>query len=312
METSITSAVSAQVIIMAIYIAVGYIFTKTKMFSRTGTREMTSLLLYIVTPCVIVKSFQEGYSGDSLKKLAASFAVAVAVHVLMFLISKLLYLKSRDKDRAVVDRFSISYSNCGFMGIPLLEAALGAEGVFIGSSYLAVFNIFVWTQGYKMYASGREKTSVLKAVLNPGVIGVALAAVLMLTGIKLPKAVSTVVNGMSALNTPVAMVLLGIYLAETKLLEALKKPALYGVCVLRLIIMPFIVIAGLSLLGFDTEISYPTILSAACPCAAISAIFASQFGKNAGYASSVVAVSTLFSLFSLPFIAYMASMVFSI
>ena len=310
MDTGITSAVSSQVIIMAIYIAVGYILTKVKMFSHSGTREMTSLLLYIVTPCVIVKSFQEGYSSDSLQKLALAFLIAVAVHVLMFLLSKLLYLRSNDPDRAIVDRFSISYSNCGFMGIPLLEAALGAEGVFIGSAYLAVFNIFVWTQGYKMYASGEEKTSFAKVILNPGVVGVALAFILVFSGIRLPEIISTPVKGMAALNTPVAMLLLGIYLAETNLSYALKKTSLYIVCVLRLIVMPFIVIASLKLLGFDTTVSYPTILSAACPCAAICAIFASKFGKNAGYASSVVAVSTLFSLFTLPFIAYITSMVF--
>ncbi|MBQ4527818.1 MAG: AEC family transporter [Clostridia bacterium] len=311
MDTNITSAVSSQVIIMAIFIAVGYLFTKIKMFSHDGTREMTNLLLYIVTPCVIIKSFQQGYNPDSLKKLGVAFIVAIAVHVVMFVSSKFIYIKSKDKNRSIVDRFCISYSNCGFMGIPLLEAALGAEGVFVGSAYLAVFNVFVWTQGYKMFTAGTEKTSILKVILNPGVIGVTLSAILVFSGIKLPKVATTAIEGMSALNTPVAMVLLGIYLAETKILDALKNVNLYIVCILRLLVMPIAVVIALKALNIDISVSYATILSAACPCATISAIFAARFNKNSGYASSVVAVSTLFSLASLPFIAYITSAVFA-
>ena len=309
MQSGITSAVSNQVILMAIYIAVGFIFTKIKMFSQSTSKQMTDLLLYIVTPCVIIKAFQDGYDAESASKLAVAFVLAIFFHVLMILISKLLYIKAKDKDKAIVDRFSISFSNCGFMGIPLLEAALGPEGVFAGSAYLAVFNVFVWTQGYKMYNAGRGKISYLKVLLNPGVIGVALSAILVFSGIKLPGIATTAINGMSALNTPVAMVLLGIYLAETNLKVALSTPSLYGVCFLRLIAMPMVIIGVMFFLKVDNMVAFATILSGACPCATITAIFAAQHGKNSGYASSVVAVSTLMSLFTLPFAAFVASSV---
>ncbi len=309
MQSGITSAVSNQVMLMAIYIAVGFVFTKLKMFSQKSSKQMTDLLLYIVTPCVIVKAFQDGYEADSASKLAVAFLLAIGFHVMMVLLTKLIYIKSKNKDRAVVDRFSISFSNCGFMGIPLLEAALGPEGVFAGSAYLAVFNVFVWTQGYKMFNSGNGKISYVKVFLNPGVIGVTLSAILVFSGIRLPSIATTAINGMSALNTPVAMVLLGIYLAETNLKVALSSLSLYGVCILRLIAMPLVIIGVMWLLKVEYMVAFATILSGACPCATISAIFAAQFGKNSGYASSVVAVSTVLSLVTLPFVAYVASTV---
>lgn len=307
MNNSITSAVMTQVMVMAIFIAVGFTLTKFKVLSHSGTKQMTDLLLYIVTPCVIVMAFQDGYGSNSLSDLASAFIVSIAFHLLYILLTWLLYIKSNDPDRAVIDRFCITYSNCGFMGIPLLEAALGSEGVFVGSAYLATFNVFVWTFGYGMFNKGKNNFSYAKAICNPGVIGITAALLLMIFNIKLKGAVLSAVDGMAALNTPVAMVLLGVYLGESKIFATLKRISVYIISALRLIIFPIISVLLLKLFNVNSEIAMAIAISASCPCAAISAIFASQFNKDSGYASSVVAVSTIFSLISLPFIVYFAT-----
>lgn len=307
----ITSAVSTQVLVMAIFMAVGFVLTKTKVLTRSGTKQMTDLLLYIVTPCVIVMAFQDGYNTDSITGLAVAFGVSIALHIFYIFATWLLYRCSTNPDRVVVDRFCIIFSNCGFMGIPLLEAALGPNGVFIGSAYLATFNVVVWTAGYSMFNKGNNNFSYAKALLNPGVIGITVALILMLSDITLKGAALSAVDGMAALNTPVAMVLLGVYLGESKIFTCLKSLSVYAVLVLRLIALPIVSIFILKVLNVDSQIALAITLSASCPCAAISAIFASQFGKDSGYASSVVALSTLVSLATLPFVAYVASMIFS-
>ena len=55
-------------------------------------------------------------------------------------------MKKEGKDTAI-ERFSSVYSNCGFMGIPLVNAMFGSEGVFYLTAFITVFNILAWTHG---------------------------------------------------------------------------------------------------------------------------------------------------------------------
>lgn len=307
--SEIAVSVLNQVIIMALYIAVGFVLTKCGKVSGQGTRQMSFLLVNIVTPCVIVMAFQNGYDVSKLGQMLVAFAVSIGFHIVAIPLMHIAFAGAKDKKRSVVSKFCAVYSNCGFMGIPLLQAALGDTGVFIGSAYLAVFNVFVWTHGYSSFNKGNGDFSYTKAVLNPGVVGVALAAVIVLCNIKLPPVIYSAVNGMSALNTPVAMILLGIYLGESKLLETLKRADTYIVCVLRLVLLPLITVLIMAALSIDTEVAVTIALSASCPCAAISAIFAAQFDKDSAYASAVVALSTLLSLVTLPIVSHLSTMI---
>ncbi|MCD7957486.1 MAG: AEC family transporter [Lachnospiraceae bacterium] len=51
------------------------------------------------------------------------------------------------EDNCAVERFAVIYSNCGFIGIPLVQSILGSEGVLYLTAYMTVFNIFSWTHG---------------------------------------------------------------------------------------------------------------------------------------------------------------------
>ncbi len=308
LNTEITSAVSQQVIIMAIYIAFGAIFTKYKKLSNEGTKQMSFLLLHVVTPCVIISSFQ-GRNMDDMKELLTAFVLSTLIHIIAILVSYPFFLNKKKNKNWVIDRFCSPYSNCGFMGIPLLSAALGAKGVFIGSAYLVVFNIFTWTQGLGMFLGSNGKLSFKKVLLSPGIIGITISGIIMALNLNLGTTVTSVINGLAGLNTPVAMILLGIYLGESEFVKVLKIFNMYVVCFLRLIFIPLIIVALMYVLKLEQTLSFALVLSSSCPCAAISAIFASEYGKDSGYASSVVSISTILSLVTLPFMAYVASLV---
>jgi len=308
LNLNISSAVSAQVIIMAIYITLGFILTKIKFLTQSGTKQMSNLLINIVTPCVIISAFQDGFTSEALPDFVTAVILSIVFHVVSIAIVSLMYIKSKEENK-VVNKFMCTYSNCGFMGIPLLSAALGSRGVFIGSAYLAVFNVFVWTQGYSSFSRGSQKMSINKIVFNPGTTGIAISLFILLTGIQLPTSISSVVEGLASLNTPIAMILLGIYLGESNILLSLKTFSMYVICIARLIILPACAIIAFKLLNINPYISLTVVLSASCPCAAIAPILASQFGEKSGYASSVVALSTLLSMLTLPLMAHFASMI---
>lgn len=300
--------VANQILIMAIYISIGFFLTRIKVFNDTNTKPLSVILLNIVTPCIIIDAFQVSYSMDIIKNLLIAFSASVIFHIIFIIIAKLMYI-GRNNEASIIDRFSLTFSNCGFMGIPLVQATLGQAGVLIGSSYLAVFNIFMWTQGYYMFNKDKKKLSLKLILVNPGILGILIAMALFIARIKLPFVISSTVKGFAALNTPVAMLLLGVYLARTDLLKSLGTIRIYLVSFVKLIVFPVMCIFVFYIFKVDMNVSLAIILQAACPCAAAGAIFADVAGKDSGYASSVIAISTVISLVSLPFISYVATLI---
>ncbi len=180
-----------QVIIVFLLIGVGFVCSKTKMLTQTGVKQMTSILLNIVTPCVLIRSYQEKINESGLAGgLIMGAAFTIISMAVMMLISKLLF-PSEPTNRYRVNKFAAVYSNCGFMAIPLLSAALGADGVFYGSAYLAVFTILYWTLGVYVFTEDMKSLSFKNIAVNPGVIGTVISLVLFGFGIRLPEIIET-------------------------------------------------------------------------------------------------------------------------
>ena len=140
-------------------------------------------------------------------------------------------------------------------------------------------------------------------------MGSVIALVLFCGRIHLTGVLDASVDYIASLNTPLAMILLGAYLARTQIGSALKNASVYAVIALRLLILPVAAILLFSLLGINEMLATALVLPAACPSAAIGALFAQKFGMDAGYPSQIVSASTVISLATLPLVAYIASLV---
>ncbi|HBG36360.1 MAG TPA: malate transporter, partial [Treponema sp.] len=55
-----------QVIILFVLIGIGFGLTKKKLFSEKTIAELTTFILYLVTPCVIIESFNRPFDADML------------------------------------------------------------------------------------------------------------------------------------------------------------------------------------------------------------------------------------------------------
>ncbi|MDP4119219.1 MAG: AEC family transporter, partial [Bacillota bacterium] len=284
----IGAIVANQVIIIFLLIAVGFFLAKLKLLSRKGIDQFTTLLLYVVTPCVLVNAYHKEFNMEEAKKLAMAAAFAFIVHIVAILISSLVFIRKDNQLHYRVNIFSSVYSNCGFMAIPLLSTALGSRGVFYGSMYLAVFTLVYWTHGIYVCTGGdRKQISIKKVFLNPGVIGTATSMLLFLTGLemKLPSTITSAVSSMADLNTPLAMVVLGYYLAQIKFVESLKKASIYVVSLLRLVIIPIIGIGIAKIMGLDKMLCMAVLIPAACPTATVTTLFAARFKLDAAYSA---------------------------
>ena len=291
-------SVILEVAVILILILVGYFTVKKGMFTKESLGSITSFLLYIVTPCLIVSSFLSAEPGklDGWTMLLA--VVLPALSIVISIAVSYLFFRREPLGRRRVLRFSTVFCNVGFMGIPLVEGIVGSEGVLYGSFFIAVFNIFCWTYGYVMMGGGKVRLKAL--LLNPGVIGIVIGLPLYLLDVPVPALFVEPVELISALNTPLAMIVVGGYIAQVKLRAFVSDLAVYKMAVLRLVVAPLLYLALVWLLRPDETLLMSTVIQAATPVAANCVLFAVQFGSDAELASKSVAVSTALSVVTIP------------
>ncbi len=295
-----------QVTIVFILIAVGFILRKTNTVDEVGIKQMANVLLLFVTPSVLIVAYQREFKAELALNLLMATVFSIIIHFIMILISSIIYRKKSD-DKCKINIFSAIYSNCGYMAVPLLSAVLGDTGVFYGSAYLAIFQILVWTHGITVFSGDIKSLSLKKAFINPGVLGVAISLLLFFTGIKLPKIIMEPVKYMAGLNTPLAMLILGSYLAKVDFKKTFKKASIYGVFFLRLILFPVIAFFIARLMGLPSDVLAANLICAACPVATIATLFAAKYDMDAGYASEIVSISTLLSIITIPLVMLLTS-----
>ncbi len=297
----LSGIVFVQVLIIFVLIAVGFVLSKAGIINEKGTNQMTDILLMIVTPCVLINAYQKEFSGELIVGLVMAAVFSLIIHAVGIIISTLVF-KKEETLRYRVNIFASVYSNCGFMAIPLLSAAMGADGVFYGSVYLAVFTVLYWTHGICLYGGSKKEISLKKIIINPGIIGTALAVILFVAKIKLPYVIDESVKYLAGLNTPLAMIVMGAYLTRVDIKKALKNGAIYAVSLLRLMIIPLIAVALARITNAAPVVAKAVLISAACPTASVTALMAAKYKLDSTYASEIVAVTTIMSVVTIPLI----------
>lgn len=295
-------AIIEQVIVMALLTGCGFFCRKIKMLDDDSTKKLTGIVINFVIPMVIIVSYQKPFDPGMLNGLLTSFLLAAVSYAVSFVIIPLI-VRSKREDIRAAERFSCIYSNCAFMGIPLIQGVYGTNGVFFLTAYVTMFNILAWTHGFMMMKGGKFSFKSLgKALLTPGIIATVVGIILFLCSIPLPSPILSAAKHLANLNTPLAMLIAGSTIATVRITDALKKPKLYYICFVKLILLPAILMAICLIFSFDAIISGVNILACACPTAALGTMLALKFDRNSGYCSEIFAATTILSMVTLPLI----------
>lgn len=291
--------VLSYVIILFVLIGIGFVSNKIKLISSNGIKDLTNLVLYIVTPCILINSYQREFNSEMLVGLGYTVLASFISFVINILISHLV-VRDKDKRREKTLVFGSVFSNCGFMSLPLQNAILGSEGVFYGATYVAVFQIMIWTYGVILMSGDMKNISWKKVLINPGVLGTVAGIIIFIFSIKIPFVISEPISFLAALNTPIPMIIVGYRLADASL--KIKGAGSWISIILRLIISPIIMIGILYFMGISGAIMVACTVAAAAPCAANTTMFAEKFGGDVGLSSAMVSITTLLSVITMPVI----------
>lgn len=298
-----------QIGIMFLIILLGFILFKVKVITEQGRKQLSEVLLTIVIPSLVIMAYQIDVTPKIMKGILWSYLLS-AISIIIGIFIARICIKDKMKNFRMC-RMCIGYTNCAFMGIPLIEALFGSEGVLYLTSYITLFNIFAWTHGIMLVTDEKSFKGLLKVMKNPTIISVAVGILLFVAGIKLPKVIASSLDYIKMMNTPIAMLVAGATMAESNLLKALKEPNVMLPVALRLVIVPVVVVALFKLLPVPSEVIFTTnMIAAACPTATIVTLFAIRYNRNAVRASEIFAISTLLSGITLPLVVLLSEFVF--
>lgn len=297
--------VLGQVSTLFLMMAVGYAMGKWKKITVAGTMEMSSLLLYVISPCIIIDSFQTDYNPSLLRTLAVGALVELVFFFLYAMIVKLFFRKE-DDDTRISFRFGSMYGNTGFMGLPLIQAIMGDEALIFAVVSLMVFNVVVWSHGYMMMNGSSKGLSLKKIFLTPGLLAVVVGVPLFLAQITLPGPLHTAVKYIGSMNTPLAMVVIGAQMARADIRSLLRDIKLFEASAIKLVLIPIFTAIVLLPLRHDPLLYTATVILAGAPTAGITSMFAERFGRAPERTAELVSLSTLLSILTLPIIAVAA------
>lgn len=284
-----------QIVAMFLMMGIGAIIYKKGMIDTKGAGQLANICLYVASPAILLRSLATVFDAGKLVEAGICAVISVAFTLLSAGIARLVY-----RDRGSIAQIGITVSNMGFIGIPLVQTVLGEEYVFYISVLIAAQVPLTWSYGVWLITRDPKSASLKKVLTNPAVIAVFVGFLLFLCSIELKGIPESAASSLASLNTGLAMIILGVYLAQADLRALLRSKDMYRASFLRLVVAPLACIAILFFLPLAQPVKMVVLIGFAAPCGTVSAIFPQMFGGDYRLGAGIVSTSTLLSLVSMP------------
>ncbi len=294
-----------QVAVLFLLIGAGALGVKMGWLKAEGRQMLSSLLVNLVVPAMIVNSYRMEFSMEILRNLLAAFGLSVLAILMGTALTLLLTARQKDS-RTPIFRFACVFSNAAYMGFPLISALFGAEGLLYASAYVTVFNILLWTMGYGMVSGSNSPKAIARLLLHtPVLYAMVVGLSIYLLQIPVPSLIAQPLELLGGMNTPLSMLITGILIASGDLGSILRDKHIWKLAGVRMLLIPAVCLAAFAVLGllrFGMSAQVVLLLEC-CPAAAITSVFAVQFGHDEHFAAGSVVLTTLLSILILPLCA---------
>ncbi len=289
----------------------GYYAAKRGFLSEKTPRSLSLFLVNVTQPALIVASFHMPYTPEKIRTGLIILAASVLIHIAVALLAAPFTRRVKDPDSNRVYRYALIFANCSFLGFPVLDSIFGeGVGVFYGTFYCIMFNVFNFTYGISLLRRGRgERPKWYRAILNPGVLSTIVGVMIYLCRIPLPGVISSTLKMVGDMTFPVSMVIVGALLASLKFSDLFCKWPFYVFCLGKNVLLPLCVILVCKICGFSGEIALLCVTMCAVPTAASCAIFAETYQSDSALAARLVGLTTLLSVVTLPAMVILANAV---
>ena len=308
----VISEIITSLVMIFILMVPGVIFRKAGVITEGQSDGISSIVVNITWPCLVIDAMQIDFSVDMLKESGYMSVIALVIFAAIVAVTFILsWMLGLDRRKKYITAFMLLFGNTGFIGLPVIKALYGGEAMFFAGILEIINDVAIFTIGImliQMSAGARMKIEP-RRIFNPGLIGVIIGLVLFLLDFRLPDVLGGAVEMVGDATTPLTMFLIGYQLGGMKLKEILGDRNVYAVSFVKLIVVPVLALVALRLLtGEFSLMEKVLILSFAMPAASMSAIFSQQYRGEAAFATKTVLLSTLLSVITIPVFAIIMEM----
>lgn len=199
------SLVAAEVLTLFCMMLVGVAARLFQVFTKDSTKLLSSLLVNVTQPLLILTSLQITYTEERLRTGLHIALVSAVFHVALSLLARLVY--GRVKNARVLE-FGTVFANCAYLGYPVLVVVFGEEGLFYGAFFTLFYNIYIRIYGIHLLTRG-GKSSLFKAFVNPGTVASVVGILLFVFSIRLPAPLYNAFSAMGDVTFPLSMLVVG-------------------------------------------------------------------------------------------------------
>ncbi|MCJ7834145.1 AEC family transporter [Cuneatibacter sp. NSJ-177] len=300
------SVVVVNIVEIFAMIGVGFAAGKFGVVSEKLSSELSSLLISVTLPASIfasmLREFDLALLENSILILCLGFGFLFLSIGLAYLLAKLFRVPKQKKG---VWLFAATFTNASFMGFPVAQAVWGNDGLFLASILNLAFTILNFSIGVRMIclsSADERKIPWKKMLFTPINVAILLGLVFFVGRIAMPEPVAAVVRSLGQMTTPLSMFVIGLNMAAGSFVSLFQDKDALSVSVVRLVVVPLLVFAGLKLLPWrdNQVVCGVTMLLFAMPAPSLCLIFAEQYHSNTPMAVKVIFSSTLLSVITIP------------
>lgn len=281
--------------------AAAYIGRKKNALSEAAMKGITEVLMTIALPASILNAAHGvRFTSRTVLDIGMLLLIVFLSYLLMFALTYFAarFLKLKGKDKTVFAGVPV-FKNVAFMGLPFCSAILGDWSTFYVAFCIIVFNLLMWTFGIFWYSGGKHFEP--KLVLhNISLIACALMILLIVFNVSLPESVWTVFDMAGGVCTPLSLVVIGMMLADIRILDILKQPVYYLTSFFTLIAAPALMLILVSVFRPGQEVASVLLVLSTVPAATINPVVAQKYGNAGENASVAVVHSMILSLVTMP------------
>lgn len=291
-----------QIAELFIMILLGYILVKSNLLTKQDSKVLSTVALYIVTPCVIINAFQVQHSQDVKNGLILSFLTAIIIHII-YIVGVRIVGKAYTLNG--VEKATIIYTNAGNLIIPLVQALLGKEWVVYTTGYILVTTVFIWTHG-RMLICEEKGFNVKELLKNVNVVACIMGILMFALKIQLPSLITETMDSISATIAPISMIVAGMLIAGMDVKDCLKNKRLYIITFLKMIVFPLFAVSLLKFTNLSSMVKNGdmilliSLLASIAPTAASVTQLAQIYDADSEYASAYYFVTTLLCILTMP------------
>lgn len=296
-----------QICVIFLEIMVGVVGSKCGIIGESDSKFLSRLTTTFLLPSTIIASSSIEGGGEVVRRMFLCIGIMVTLYIVTSFFCLLLGKRLRfTPGQTAVLVGTAPMPNCGFIGIPMAMSLLGNElGMLYASAAVIAYNLWFFT-----YITGlfqKERRMELKSLITPVNVSTLVLILFLLFGIHLPAPVQSFFSSVGNCTTPVALMIVGVSLANSDIKAMAVKPFLYLVTSLRGIVFPLLFMLILRMTKLDMSLCLGMSILASCPSGNMAAVVARQNGVEETLCGQAVAHSTLFILLTLPLMLTLAS-----